>query len=231
MLPSKSRAGSSRDGSTPVWLARCTTASTPSSAGSRTAASPTSPMTTSASSAGTYDSRPVRRSSTTLICQSRSARMRLARFAPMNPQPPVTRTRSTVDIHLPYGPPFQGGSLILLRILGLLVAAVVLGLVVSRVRRRSLTLGDALILGSVAVGLTVVAIVPSVVDPLLTELGFPPGDERRVVGVLVLSNLLTFVLLFRAFAKTNQLEHRLGDYADRIASRMFAAAHEADRPG
>src|SRR5688500_11024375 len=152
MLPSKSRAGSSTDGSTPVWLARCATASTPSSAGSRTAASPTSPMTTSASSAGTYDSRPVRRSSTTLISQPRSARMRLTRLAPMNPQPPVTRTRSTVDIHLPYGPPFQGGSLILLPILGLVVAGILLGLVVRRFRRRSLTLGHALLTRASAVG-------------------------------------------------------------------------------
>ncbi len=149
----------------------------------------------------------------------------------MNPQPPVTRTRRVVDIHLPYGPPFQGGSLILLRILGLVVAVILLVLVVSRFRRRSLTLGDALIMGSVALGLTVVAIVPSAIDPLLTELGFPPGDERRVIGVLVLSNILLFVLLFRSFAKTDQLEHRLGDYADRIASRMFATAYEPEGSG
>ena len=83
-------------------------------------------------------------------------------------------------------------------------------------------------MGSVVLGLTVVAIVPSVIDPLLTELGFPPGDERRVIGVLVLSNLLLFALLFRAFAKTDRLEHRLGDYADRIASRMFATAYDLE---
>ena len=101
----------------------------------------------------------------------------------------------------------------------------------SRYRRRSLTLGDALIMGSVVLGLTVVAIVPSVIDPLLTELGFPPGDERRVIGVLVLSNLLLFALLFRSFAKTDHLEHRLGDYADRIASRMFATAYDLEGSG
>ena len=121
--------------------------------------------------------------------------------------------------------------MILLRIVGLVVAVILLALVVSRFRRRSLTLGDALVMGSVAFGLTVVAIVPSVVDPLLTELGFPPGDERRVIGVLVLSNILTIALLFRAFAKTDRLEHRLGDYADRIASRMFARTYEMDSSG
>jgi hypothetical protein len=121
--------------------------------------------------------------------------------------------------------------LILLRILGLAVAVILLGLVVSRFRRRSLTLGDALVMGSVALGLTVVAIVPSAIDPLLSELGFPPGDERRVIGVLVLSNILLFVLLFRSFAKTDQLEHRIGDYADRIASRMFATAYDVEGSG
>ncbi len=121
--------------------------------------------------------------------------------------------------------------MILLRILGLVVAVILLVLVVNRFRRRSLTLGDALIMGSVALGLTVVAIVPSAIDPLLTEMGFPPGDERRVIGVLVLSNLLLFALLFRSFAKTDQLEHRLGDYADRIASRMFATAYDIEGSG
>ena len=121
--------------------------------------------------------------------------------------------------------------MILLRIVGLVAAVILLALVVSRCRRRSLTLGDALIMGSVALGLTVVAIVPSAIDPLLTELGFPPGDERRVIGVLVLSNLLTFALLFRSFAKTDRLEHRLGEYADRIASRMFATAYEMGGSG
>lgn len=121
--------------------------------------------------------------------------------------------------------------MILLRILGLVVAVILLVLVVSRFRRRSLTLGDALIMGSVALGLTVVAIVPSAIDPLLTELGFPPGDERRVIGVLVLSNILLFVLLFRSFAKTDRFEHRMGDYADRIASRMFATAYDVEGSG
>lgn len=113
--------------------------------------------------------------------------------------------------------------MILLRIIGLVVALILLGLVVSRFRSRSLRLPDALIMSGVAAGLILVALWPAAVDPLLTELGFPPGDERRVIGVLVLSNLLLFVLLLRAFAKTDRLEHQLGDYADRIASRMFAA--------
>jgi glycosyltransferase involved in cell wall biosynthesis len=85
-------------------------------------------------------------------------------------------------------------------------------------------------MGTVALGLTAVSIAPSAIDPLLTELGFPPGDQRRVIGVLVLSNILTVALLFRAFAKTDRLEHRLGEYADRIASRMFATVYDTDRP-
>jgi hypothetical protein len=120
--------------------------------------------------------------------------------------------------------------LILLRIVGLVAAITLMVLVVSRFRRRSLTLGDALIMGAVAIGLTTVSLAPSAIDPLLTELGFPPGDERRVIGVLVLSNILTVALLFRAFAKSDRLEHRLGEYADRIASRMFATAYENDGP-
>jgi glycosyltransferase involved in cell wall biosynthesis len=42
----------------------------------------------------------------------------------------------------------------------------------------------------------------------------------------VVSNLLAYLLLLRAFAKTDRLERTLGDYADRIASRWFQRDHE-----
>ncbi|MDQ4057803.1 MAG: glycosyltransferase family 2 protein [Actinomycetota bacterium] len=109
----------------------------------------------------------------------------------------------------------------LLRLFGLLVAVTLLILAVRRYRRRALRLPDALIMAALSLGLAVVALAPSIVDPVLRELGFPPGDARRVIGVLVLSNILTYVLLLRSFAKTDRLEQLLGDHADRLAARWF----------
>lgn len=115
--------------------------------------------------------------------------------------------------------------MIVLRIFGLMVAVTLLILAARGYRRRSLRVPDALIMGALAGGLILVSVAPSSVDPILRQLGFPPGDARRVIGVLVLSNILVFVLLLRAFAKTDRLEQMLGGYADRIAARWFEMEH------
>jgi hypothetical protein len=120
--------------------------------------------------------------------------------------------------------------MILLRVLGFVVAALLLGLIARRFRRRSLRLADAIIMGLLAMGLGLVALTPSSVDPLLKELGFPPGDARRVIGVLVISNVLTFVLLLRAFGKTDEVQAKLGDHADRLAARWFESEYKRDNP-
>ena len=111
--------------------------------------------------------------------------------------------------------------MILLRVLGLLVSLTLLFAVVGRFRRGSLRITDALITSILAVTLAAIAIAPAAVDPVLRELGFPPGDARRVIGVLVLSNLVGYLLLLRAFAKTDRLESTLNDYAHRVAARDF----------
>ena len=122
--------------------------------------------------------------------------------------------------------------MILLRIVGLAVALVLAMLAVRRFRRRALRLPDAVIMTALAAGLATVSMAPSIVDPLLTQLGFPPGDARRVIGVLVVSNILVFVLLLRAFAKTDLLEARFGDYSDRVATRWFEQEYgREDGPG
>ncbi|HYZ46285.1 MAG TPA: DUF2304 family protein, partial [Actinomycetota bacterium] len=116
--------------------------------------------------------------------------------------------------------------MIVLRVIGLLVAAVMLLLAVRRFGRRSLRLTDTIIMVVLALALGALSLDPSSVDPVLRVLGFPPGNARRVIGVLVVSNLLAYLLLLRAFAKTDRLERTLGDYADRIASRWFQRDHE-----
>jgi hypothetical protein len=111
--------------------------------------------------------------------------------------------------------------MILLRVCGLVVAVALVIVSLRRFRRRALRLPDTLIMVALAVALGAISVEPSSVDPLLRALGFPPGNARRVIGVLVVSNLLAYVLLLRAFAKTDRLERTLGDYADRVAARLF----------
>lgn len=115
--------------------------------------------------------------------------------------------------------------MIFLRVVGFIVAAALLTLALRRFARRALRLPDTVIMVVLALALGALSLDPSAVDPLLTVLGFPPGNARRVIGVLVVSNLLAYLLLLRAFAKTDRLERTLGEYADRVAARWFERDH------
>jgi hypothetical protein len=117
-----------------------------------------------------------------------------------------------------------------LRILGGVVAALMLAGVAVRWRRRRLRIGDTLIMGGLAVGLAVVAIDPDLVQPFLNVLGFKAGNFGRVIGVLVVSSILVYVLLFRSFLRTSRLEDLLGDYANRLALRQFVGEYGAEEP-
>lgn len=119
----------------------------------------------------------------------------------------------------------------LLRVFGFIVAASLAMLALGRFRRRALRLPDTIIMTVLAAGLAAIALAPSWVDPVLRELGFPPGNARRVIGVLVISNVAFYLLLLRAFAKSDRLEHTLGDHADRVAARWFERDYGADHDG
>jgi hypothetical protein len=112
--------------------------------------------------------------------------------------------------------------MIFLRILGFIVAALLLASVIGRRRRGALSLTDTVIYAVLAVALAAIAVFPAIVDPTLELLGFPPGNQRRVIGVLLVSNIVTYVLILRSFAKSDRVEGMLGEYADRLASRHFA---------
>ncbi|HJP65497.1 MAG TPA: DUF2304 family protein [Actinomycetota bacterium] len=118
--------------------------------------------------------------------------------------------------------------MIFLRILGFIVAVGLLTSVIGRRRRGALSLPDTVIYAGLALALMIIAIIPAIVDPVLKTMGFPPGNERRVIGVLLVSNILTYILILRSFAKTDRLEGILGDYADRLAARHFAWEYEKD---
>jgi hypothetical protein len=121
--------------------------------------------------------------------------------------------------------------LIYLRIVGGVIAA---GMLVSAVRRRRrgvIPFSDALIQILLGTALVVLAVLPDVADPFLRALGFKPGrDQRRIIGVLMVSGITTYVLILRAFARTDRVEAMLADYADRTATRTFLREYGPDEP-
>lgn len=112
---------------------------------------------------------------------------------------------------------------IYLRIVGGLVAIGMMVTAVSRRRRGRIPFSDALIQFLLGTALFVLAILPDIADPFLRALGFTPGDQRRIIGVLMVSSIVTYVLILRAFARTDRVEAMFADFADRTATRQFRA--------
>lgn len=122
---------------------------------------------------------------------------------------------------------YHFGDLTLLRLLGLIVAVALVILAFRGYARRSFNLPDLLLTLLLAVTVGVLSAAPSVVDPVLSRLGFPPGSHRRVIGVLVVSDFVMLFLLVRSYAKVDRVRDALGDHADRVAARRFEEEYGA----
>ncbi|HEV3471716.1 MAG TPA: DUF2304 family protein, partial [Actinomycetota bacterium] len=104
-----------------------------------------------------------------------------------------------------------------LRIFGAVVAILLAALVLRRYRKGHLRRGEALVAGAVIAALAVAAAAPNVLNPALSAIGFEPGQERRIIGLLVVSNVLTLALLFRGMWRDDQLSVEIGDLVDYMA--------------
>jgi hypothetical protein len=108
-----------------------------------------------------------------------------------------------------------------LRIFGAVVAALLAGFAVRRYRKGQLRRGEALAVAIVSGALVVAAAAPDLLDPILAALGFRPGGERRIIGLLVISNLFTLALVFRGFSSDDQLSNEIGNLVDFLALKRL----------
>jgi hypothetical protein len=108
-----------------------------------------------------------------------------------------------------------------LRIFGALVAAVLALYAIRRYRKGQLRRGEVLFVAIVCAGLVVAAAAPTLLDPVLSALGFEPGQERRIIGLLVIANVLAFALLFRGLSRDDQLSNEVGDLVDYMALKRL----------
>jgi hypothetical protein len=108
-----------------------------------------------------------------------------------------------------------------LRIVGAIVALLLASFAVVRYRRGQLRRGELVAAFTVVAGLAIAALAPSILDPILTPLGFQRGQERRIVGLLVISNLFTLALVFRGFSREDQMSDEIGDLVDYMALRRL----------
>jgi hypothetical protein len=104
-----------------------------------------------------------------------------------------------------------------LRIFGAVVAALLTTFAIARYRKGELRRGEALVIGLVAVALIVAAVDPDLLDAPLEALGFEKGGERRIIGLLVLSNIFTLALVFRGFVRDDRMSTEVGALVDYMA--------------
>ncbi len=104
-----------------------------------------------------------------------------------------------------------------LRIFGGVVAVLLATFVVLRYRKSQLRRGELFVALFFTAGLGIASLVPDVLDAILSPLGFRPGGERRIVGLLVISNLFTLALVFRGFSREDLLSDEIGELVDYMA--------------
>ena len=113
-----------------------------------------------------------------------------------------------------------------LRIAGLIFAAVLVWIAISRLRRRgSGSRIPAASLLLVGLGLATVAIVPDLVRPLQDWLGLSGEPLGRLVTVLVVSVALAYVLLFYALARADRANQRVSRLVRALSVAQVEAAH------
>ncbi len=118
-----------------------------------------------------------------------------------------------------------------LRIFGAAVAFLIAYFAIGRYRKGQLRRGELVLIAVVTCGLLVAAAAPDLLDPILGALGFQPGGERRIIGLLVISNLFTLALMFRGFSRDDQLSTELGDLVDHMALGRLDEADTAPLRG
>jgi hypothetical protein len=120
----------------------------------------------------------------------------------------------------------------LLRIAGVVLALILIGLAVGRLQRRgSGSRVPAITLLVLAVGLGAIAFVPDLVRPVQNVLGLSGEPLGRLVTVLVVSVAVAYLLLIYALARADRANQKVGRLIRALSAAQLEAARGADRLG
>ncbi len=108
-----------------------------------------------------------------------------------------------------------------LRFLGAAAALVLIGYAVFRYRRGGLIRAELLLICPLVLLFCAASLRPELFDLVLSPLGLEPGNQRRLIGVLVFSNLFLLILILRAFIREGELSREIADHVDYSALRRF----------
>jgi hypothetical protein len=117
-----------------------------------------------------------------------------------------------------------------IRFLGVVAALVVLFLAAGAYERRRISRLNLLIVSALSVGVTVLAIRPSVYGPLFSWFDIAPGNERRELFVVVLAVIVLFVLVLRGQSASDTNERSMRLLVEALGRERFDWGRAATLP-
>ena len=117
-----------------------------------------------------------------------------------------------------------------IRVVGALVAIVLLVSSVPRYRRRQISRLNLIISWVIAIGILMLAVQPEVFNPVFAAFNFKPGNDRRLLAVLLFATIIEFILLFRQQTYTDINERSIRLLVEALGVRAFDWGEAADLP-
>jgi len=119
---------------------------------------------------------------------------------------------------------------LVLRILGGLAAGGVFAVAVVRYRRRQISRLNLIITWLISFGVILLAIAPSLFNPLFDALHFRPGSGRRIEGVLLIAVVVLFALVFRMQSYVDSNERSIRLLVEALGQKEFDWEASKDLP-
>jgi len=110
---------------------------------------------------------------------------------------------------------------IALRVLGIVVALLAMGFTAYRYNRGRMRRLDMIVAWLISLAVVALGIYPDLFAPVFDALNFTEGNNRRLLGVLVISNVLLFLLYLRATALADAAHRDLQQLVRALAQRQF----------
>ena len=111
--------------------------------------------------------------------------------------------------------------MIALRILAIVIAVLALAFTTYRARQGRLRRLDLIIAWVVGLAIIELGVYPDLFAPIFDALNFTEGNNRRLLGVLVISNAVLFLLYLRAMALSDSAHSDMHQLVRALAQREF----------
>lgn len=118
--------------------------------------------------------------------------------------------------------------MIALRVLGIVVALLALAFTAQRYSRGRMRRLDLIVAWAVGLAVVVLGIYPDLFAPVFDVLNFTKGDNRQLLGVLVIASVILFLLYLRATDVADTAHRDLQQLVRALALREFDASAHPD---